>query len=184
MRVIAGSAKGRRLSSIAGSETRPTSSRVKEAMFGMLTSRFDLDGARILDLFAGSGSVGIEALSRGAAHVTFVERSRAALAMIRKNLAACGFAAQAELRLESADRALRQLSARGATFDGVFIDPPYRTTLAADALGRIGALLPEGAWVVVEGGVHEPLVAAVPRLKLLQSRRYGGTQVALFEVGE
>jgi 16S rRNA (guanine966-N2)-methyltransferase len=118
MRVIAGSAKGRKLASPSGRGTRPTSDKVREAMFGMLGSLDVIDGARVVDLFAGSGALGIEALSRGAAHATFVERERDAINVIERNLATTGFGDQAVI-----------VRGDAAAFDGsvdvAFADPPY-----------------------------------------------------------
>src|SRR5438477_9240271 len=114
MRVIAGSAKGRRLRAGTGQALRPTGDKVKGALFSILSSRFALDSARLLDLFAGSGNLGIEALSRGAAHVTFVEESAAAMDILRENVGRCGFAARALLLRLPVARALRHLAGEQA----------------------------------------------------------------------
>ncbi|HEY4996513.1 MAG TPA: 16S rRNA (guanine(966)-N(2))-methyltransferase RsmD, partial [Solirubrobacteraceae bacterium] len=122
MRVIAGSLGGRRLKAPPGRITRPTSERVREAIFSMLG---EIAGARVLDLFAGSGALGIEALSRGAARVVFVERDGAAASVLAENLAALGIGAPAaELRRIDAAQALRSARAGKETYDLVFIDPP------------------------------------------------------------
>src|SRR5215208_7039866 len=120
MRVIAGTYGGRRLQAPSGTDTRPTADRVREALFSILGAR--VDGARVLDLFAGSGALGLEALSRGAAGVTFVERAPAALRVLRANLAALG--ADAEIVPSDALRWLGAASAASRQYDLVFLDPP------------------------------------------------------------
>ena len=169
MRVVAGRFGGRRLQAPAGRGTRPTSDRVREALFSILGP---LDGARVLDLYAGSGALGIEALSRGAASAVFVEREDAALGVLRANLAALGLE-PAEARVVRGD-ALRNASSAGGPYDLVLIDPPYR--LAA-ALGRelseaVVPVLAPGARVVTESDRREPLELNLP---LTDERRYGDT---------
>ena len=126
MRVIAGDARGRRLSAPRGLATRPTLARVRESMFSRLSVRLDFAGLRVLDLFAGTGSLGIEALSRGAGHVTYVESARPALLALRRNLAALGFSDRARVLKSEVLRGLEMLAARGERFDLVLLDPPYR----------------------------------------------------------
>ena len=126
MRVIAGDARGRKLSAPRGLATRPTLARVRESMFSRLSVRLDFQGLRVLDLFAGTGSLGIEALSRGAGHVTFVESARAALIALRRNLDALGFSGRARVLKNDVIRALEVLAAAGEHFDLVLLDPPYR----------------------------------------------------------
>src|ERR1035437_9879508 len=125
MRVIAGSAKGRRLRAGKGQAVRPTADKVKGALFNILASRFDLRSAQVLDLFAGSGNLGIEALSRGVGHVTFVDESTAAVRTLRDNLRACGMERAAVVLAMPVARALAQLARQQVRFDGVLIDPPY-----------------------------------------------------------
>src|SRR5215469_14357706 len=122
MRVIAGDARGRKLSAPPGLATRPTLARVRESMFSRLVVRLDFDGLRVLDLFAGTGSLGIEALSRGAAHVTFAESARAAITALRRNLDALGFSSRARVLKSDVMRALETLSAEAAQFDLVLLD--------------------------------------------------------------
>ncbi len=144
MRVIAGHLGGRRLGAPPGRTTRPTSDRVREALFSMLGG---LDGLAVLDLFAGSGALGIEALSRGARRAVFVERDAGALAALRANLAALGLEEQrAQVRAGDALRALRAAAARAETYDLVFLDPPYRhaTRLGRDCSELLPALLEPG----------------------------------------
>jgi 16S rRNA (guanine966-N2)-methyltransferase len=180
MRVIAGTLRGRRLSAPKGRErTRPTSDRVREAVFAMLG---DVGGASVLDLFAGTGALGIEALSRGAERAVFVERERAALQALRANLDDLGLAApRAELRAGEALAALRGARKRGETYDLVFVDPPYG--LASELQGPLSATLPGAlepqARVVAESDRRSPLTLA-PALGLLRERRYGDTLIAIY----
>lgn len=184
MRVIAGSARGRKLTAVPGPAVRPTSDRVKEAVFSMLESRFGLRGARILDLYAGSGALGIEALSRGAAAVVFVDRHAAAVAVVRRNLAACGFTSR--LLTMPAQKALARLEDEQAAFDGVFLDPPYASDEAAESLVRLGGglLLAPGAWVVVEHAAATPMPERGGVLGLILTKGYGSTHVSVYRRDE
>lgn len=148
----------------------------------MLQSRFDLDGAALLDLYAGSGGLGIEGLSRGAARVVFVEQDGAAREILGANLVACGFAARGRILPLPARRAVSELTARGERFDGVLLDPPYGRGLADDALAQLAAsgLIASGGWVAAEHHVDDVLAEAYGRLRLTAARRYGKTAVALF----
>ena len=176
MRVVAGRFGGRRLRAPRGRDTRPTSDRVREALFSMLGP---LDDARVLDLFAGSGALGIEALSRGAATAILVERDARAVEVIRANLDALGLGAvEAELVRADARAALRDASARGDAYDLVFLDPPYRD---AAALGRelsraLPAVLARDARVVAESDRRAPLQIDLP---VVRERRYGDTLIRI-----
>ena len=147
MRVIAGSAKGKSLQAPAGRETtRPASDKVKEAIFGSI--QFELEGSRVLDLFAGSGALGIEALSRGAAQAVLVDASREAVQAMRANLAYTGLLERAEVMPMDYARALARLY---TPFDFIFLDPPYRSDLYAAAIAGIharGLLGAEGLLIV------------------------------------
>ena len=123
MRVITGTARGRRLKELQGMETRPTTDKVKESLFSII--QFDIEGRRVLDLFAGTGQLGIEALSRGAAEAVFVDRRPDAVRLVQENLALCGFTDRA--RVKSGD-ALTYLKS-GEKFDLIFLDPPYAADL-------------------------------------------------------
>lgn len=182
MRVIAGAAKGRRLRALRGEAVRPTADRVKEALFSMLQSRFDLGGAVLLDLFAGTGALGIEGLSRGARCAVFVEQDGAARRVLEANLAACGFAPRGRVLPLPARRALAELAASGERFDGVLMDPPYGRGLADETLGQLAeaGLVERGGWAAVEHRVDDVLAAAYGSLRLTAARRYGKTAVALF----
>ena len=182
MRVIAGEAKGRKLRTARGYATRPTADKVKGAIFNILQSRFPLEGARLLDLYAGSGSLGIEALSRGAAHVTFVERAQEAIEALHYNLEQCGFSSRARVIRGDVLPAVRRLIRSHAHFDGGFADPPYHSKELEALLQLLGtsALLAAGAWFVVEHHVDDVLHHSYGALQLLHQRRYGKTVVALF----
>ena len=168
MRVVAGSARGRPLVAPPGDRTRPTTDRTREAIFNALWSRGALDAAAVVDLFAGSGALGIEALSRGAAHVTFVDDDRAALRAVRRNLDACGLGDRATVVAARVERWLAGLMP-GTRFDLAFCDPPY----VYDGWGALLAALP-AELVVVEsdGPVELPDGWALDR-----DARYGGTWV-------
>ena len=183
MRVIAGSAKGRRLDAPRGRLVRPTADRVKEALFSILGSRVDLGGATLLDVFAGSGALGIEALSRGAAAVTFVEQEAAARRALTANLGRCGMAERARILGQPATRALARLAEDGeARFDGVLMDPPYGQALADRTLARLGGgplLRPDG-WVAAEHHIEDHLAERYGTLWLTTAKRYGNTVVSLY----
>jgi 16S rRNA (guanine(966)-N(2))-methyltransferase RsmD len=182
MRVIAGAVKGRRLRALRGQAVRPTADRVKEALFSMLESRFDLEGAVLLDLFAGTGALGIEGLSRGAGRVVFVEQDYAARRVLDNNLMACRLAERSEVIGLPVRRALANLEAGGRRFDGVLMDPPYGRELATATLAQLGAspLVTSGGWVAVEHHVDDGLADAYGRLRLTAARRYGKTALTLF----
>jgi 16S rRNA (guanine966-N2)-methyltransferase len=176
VRVIAGRLGGRRLKAPPGRSTRPTSDRVREALFSALGP---LDGATVLDLFAGSGALGIEALSRGAAKVVFAERGAGAAAVLRGNLTALGIGREeGELRRGDALRALQTARERAEKYDLVFIDPPYRR--APEWGPELSALLPPllapAARVVVESDRRLPLELD---LEIELQRRYGDTSVTI-----
>jgi 16S rRNA (guanine966-N2)-methyltransferase len=171
MRVIAGDYKGRRLHAPPGSGTRPTADRVREALFSMLG---DVSDAAVLDLFAGSGALGIEALSRGAASAVFVEREPRAVAAIKRNLAAVE-APDATVRRQDV---MRFLGAPVGTYDLVFLDPPYdsASVLAEPLSERLPAVLTDDARIVTESDKRMPLDLAFP---LLRERVYGDTRIAI-----
>ena len=177
MRVVAGACGGRRLIAPRGDVTRPTSDRVREALFSVLGP--SVQGARVLDLFAGSGALGIEALSRGAAAAVFVDRAPRAIEVVRANLAGLGI--EAEVRRMEARSWLRTAFARADAYDLVFLDPPYRR---AGELGRelsdgLAAVLAPGARVVTESDRRSPLELELP---LGDERRYGETVIRIHDI--
>jgi 16S rRNA (guanine(966)-N(2))-methyltransferase RsmD len=176
VRVVAGVHGGRRLVAPPGDATRPTSDRVREALFSVLGA--SVQGARVLDLYAGSGALGIEALSRGAAAAVFVDRAQPAIDAIRANLAA--LAIDADVRRMQARTALRTAAGRGEAYDLVFLDPPYKR---AAELGRelseaLPPVLALRARVVSESDRREPLALELP---LTDERRYGDTVIRIHD---
>lgn len=149
MRIITGTARNTPLASLEGEHTRPTSERVKEALFSMI--QFELEGRRVLDLFAGSGQLGLEALSRGAAHATFIDNTRAACDIVIANAKRAKLFDRCRVSTTEYDSALRGWAGK-EKFDLVFLDPPYDSAFVPDALSLIvdGALLAPGATVVCE----------------------------------
>lgn len=174
MRVIAGSLGGRRLVAPPGTGTRPTSDRVREAVFSVLG---DVAGDAVLDLFAGSGALGIEALSRGAASATFVDSAAGSIAAVRANLGALGVQA-AEVRRADARGFLRDARRAGRQYDLVFLDPPYRDAaeLAADLSQDLPSVLAPRARIVGESDRRAALDLALP---LQSQRRYGDTLIRI-----
>jgi 16S rRNA (guanine(966)-N(2))-methyltransferase RsmD len=173
MRVVAGEHGGRRLVAPRGGRTRPTADRVREALFSTLG---DLEGLRVLDLFAGSGALGIEALSRGAAEAVFVDSASAAVRAVRDNLEALGL--EAEVHRADARAFLRAARKRGREYDLVLIDPPYRhaSALAKDLSAALPPVLAAGARVAAESDRRAPLDLGLPPV---DERRYGDTLIRI-----
>lgn len=181
MRIIAGQHRGVRLAAVgkgdAGAHLRPTPDRVRESLFNVLNGMLDWDGLRVLDLFAGTGALGLEALSRGAAQVTFVENGRVGQRLIAENIA--------KLRSEATCQVLRQdatrlAAARGPGFDVVFLDPPYGQALGARALEAAQA----GGWLAAKALIlwEENAPQAAPAgFEVLEHRRYGDTHLTFLE---
>lgn len=180
MRVIAGQAKGRRLRTPKGRDLRPTADRVKEALFNILPR--DLSGRSVLDLFAGTGNLGLEALSRGAATAVMVDIARPATSVIEENVQALGFGAVARVVTAPVFKAVRSLARSGEKFDLILLDPPYERGLAGEALKEIakeGLLEPDGI-VVAEHSVRDKLDERYGALALTDRRRYGDTELSFF----
>jgi 16S rRNA (guanine966-N2)-methyltransferase len=176
MRIVAGSRKGARIFAPKGRETRPTGDRAREAAFTLIGP---VDGARVLDLYAGSGAMGLEALSRGAAHATFVERDRAAAETILRNLDKLRLDRATVLR-DDVPRVLAAEARAGKRYDLVLIDPPYR--MLAGVLPTLSAYLPSvvepDGLVVVESDAREEPRLPLPRRT---SRRYGSARITVFD---
>ena len=182
MRVIAGSARGVRLAAPAGLQTRPTGDRVKEALFSIIASRWELTGARVLDICAGTGSLGIEALSRGAVSCCFIEQERPVLTILEKNLVRAGLDSKAECLLLDAIKGLNLLSRQGKSFDIVFLDPPYSSSLYAtvpEALSSL-LLLSDGGLLVAECSARTHLAERYGMLVRIDRRVYGDTALEFF----
>lgn len=176
MRVITGSARGRALKTLDGLHTRPTAGKVKEAMFSIL--HFDLEGRRVLDLFAGSGQLGIEALSRGARECVFVDNDRAAVAIVRDNVKKCGFEAQSQVIQGDYAGYLK----RGEKFDIILVDPPYADKLWKRTL-EIAArfdTLNFGGIIVVESEADDALPERVGTLVRGRVYGYGRTKLTVY----
>ena len=174
MRVITGSARGRRLKTPENDAIRPTTDNVKEAVFNIL--QFDVEGRRVLDLFAGTGQLGIEALSRGAASAVFVDRDRAAVQIVKENLKTCGLNGT----LVNTD-ALSYLKG-GGTFDLIFIDPPYDSGLYDEVLRTVNQVdkLSEGGIIIVEARRDTPLPDMDPPYRMLREYRYGKVKIRTY----
>ncbi len=182
MRIIAGEKKGFRLKAPAGPTTRPTLGRIRESLFMRLMPM--LQGASVLDLFAGAGTLGLEALSRGAVSAVFVETSRPAIGALRENLSRLGWTDRGKIVDRDALRWLRGASPESAPWDLVLIDPPYGQDLASQALGIMGerasALLMPEATVVAQVARRDPLENAYGDLRKQSEHRYGDTMLVLY----
>jgi 16S rRNA (guanine(966)-N(2))-methyltransferase RsmD len=178
MRIIGGISRGRRLAGPRGLNVRPTADHVKEALFNILADR--MAGARFLDLFAGTGNIGIEALSREARQVTFVESSPAVGRVLLANLQVCGFGHLADVRLMTVSRFLKQC--REPAYDIVFLDPPYQTQEAERVLPSLGrdAIIRANGVVIVEHFHKSPLGDRIGHLSLVKTYRYGDTCLSVY----
>jgi len=180
VRIIAGERRGARLVAPAGRETRPTGDRAREALFAMLG---DVAGLRVLDAFAGSGALGLEALSRGAAHATFWETSAAALRAVRTNVAALGYDERSTVGRADAVRRMASEAAHGAAYDLILLDPPYRMLAAlqpAFSLHLPALLVPDGLAVVEGPAASDPLELG---LAVDTTRRYGDERLTIYRNG-
>lgn len=175
MRVVAGIHKGRQLKAVPGSNTRPTTDKVKEAVFQMLGPFFE--GGRALDLFAGSGSLGIEALSRGMDSCIFVDKHSKAIQTIRENVTTLKLEGQVEIFRVDAFRALSAAAKRGLMFDLIFIDPPYGKINYQDIINIMikENLLQDNAIIYCEHDMKEELLDSIADLSVIKRVNYGGT---------
>jgi len=178
MRVVGGALRGRSLSGFRGSAIRPTSDRVREVVFNVLASR-GFFGARpvVLDLYAGTGALGIEALSRGAERAVFVDSAAVAARLIKKNLSRFGLEDRAVVLQMDVLRAIGALGRRGERFDIVFVDPPYAEGVSGEVLRDLDGVLAKGAVVVAEGPRGAPLDPSETGLAVLDEKVYGDTAV-------
>ncbi|MCA9774015.1 MAG: 16S rRNA (guanine(966)-N(2))-methyltransferase RsmD [Myxococcales bacterium] len=181
MRVIAGEAKGRKLVTAKGLSTRPTSDKVREAIFGAIGP--DVVEARVLDLFAGSGAMGIEALSRGAGFAVFVEPARGAVAAIEQNLATCALGTRADIVQKKFPVVLGVLQDRKDRFDFAFVDPPYGTDVIYEVLKHLvkADIFAPGALLVAEHDSRDKVRADVLGLRVAREKTYGSTAVTFLE---
>jgi 16S rRNA (guanine(966)-N(2))-methyltransferase RsmD len=174
MRIITGTAKGKKLVSLEGEATRPTSERIKEAVFSSI--QFDVEGRRVLDLFAGSGQMGLEALSRGAEKATFIDLSREAMEIVKQNVKITGFTDKCHYLVSDWRNYIRKASGR-EQYDLVFVDPPYAMECCADAANYLAekSLIIPGAIVVLESGEEEidPTDERLSGYRVIKSTHYG-----------
>lgn len=177
MRVIAGTARSVPLKSLEGLSTRPTTDRVKTSLFNII--QFEIAGREVLDLFAGSGALGIEALSRGAKSAVFVDRNPAALAVVRENLAKTRLSEKARLEQQEA---LSYLQNTKNHFDLIFLDPPYAENLLENALNRISEIdiLKSGGIIICERSADKAALPQLPGLTASKDYRYGKTVIRLY----
>nr|WP_319487491.1 16S rRNA (guanine(966)-N(2))-methyltransferase RsmD [uncultured Caproiciproducens sp.] len=175
MRVITGSARGMRLTTLEGDSVRPTPDRVKEALFSAI--QFQIEGRRVLDLFAGSGQLGIEALSRGAKQAVFVDASKNSISVVQKNLEHTGLVGNAVIK--TMDFAAFLLQNR-ETFDLAFLDPPYRTGLLQRALPMTAEIMNKGGTIICENPRDEDMPEAAGDFVHVRSYRHGKIQFTLY----
>lgn len=178
MRVITGLARGSRLETLSGDATRPTSEKVKESLFSAI--QFDIEGRRVLDLFAGSGQLGIEALSRGAAFCTFVDRNTDAVQVIKRNLQHTHLYEKAQV---VGVEAMSYLARPGERFDLVFLDPPYAADLLLPALEKVTPLVNDGGVLVCETDKDE-MPHRMERFSLFRTYRYGRIFVHIYRYND
>jgi 16S rRNA (guanine966-N2)-methyltransferase len=186
MRITGGEAKGRRLATIKGGHIRPTSDMVRASIFNVLGQR--LTGLCVVDLFAGTGTLGIESLSRGAKKAAFIDKSSSAIALIKRNLNMCGYEALSIIARDELPDGLARIQERGCQFDLVFIDPPYGEGYIKPVLHRLVEmnLLAKDSRVVAESTCHEhdPFPSQVHNLRLRQTRSYGSTLIGFYAYDE
>lgn len=175
MKIITGRLRGRSLQTLPGEETRPTTQRVKEGLFSAI--QFDIEGRRVLDLFAGSGQLGIEALSRGAAGCVFVDRNPEAAALIRRNLTELGIAPEGRVLAQDAASYLAHVK---ESFDLAFLDPPYAAELLEPTLRVLAPHMAAGGLVVCESDRELAMPEQAEGLTLYRSYRYGRVMVWIY----
>ena len=172
LRIITGTAKGKKLKTLEGEATRPTSERIKEAVFSAI--QFDIEDRRVLDLFAGSGQMGLEALSRGSSSVMFIDSAREAMEIVKENARTTGFFDKCRYLVSDYRNYIRKASGKDK-FDLVFIDPPYAMECSSDALKRLveSGLLANGAIAVLESGEEDIDLSEFSDFEVIKSTHYG-----------
>lgn len=180
MRVITGSARGRKLESPTGNDVRPTTDVVKEAVFSII--QFDVEGCTFLDAFAGSGQMGLEALSRGARRAYFVDSRRRSLSVVKKNIEICGFSSDSAVTVQA--DSVSYLSASQKSFDIIFLDPPYMTGLLEKALSAADKAVSENGIVICEHPGEEQLPEKAGGLSLRKNYRYGKIIISVYKKDE
>lgn len=184
MRVIAGIAGGLKLTAPAGTATRPTADRVKEALFSILESAGLVTDAEVLDLFAGSGALAIEALSRGASHATLIEKARSASAVIVKNLQHTKLQDRATVMTTDVLVGLEQLQRRDCRYDLIMLDPPYAAGLQEPVIAKAAALLKPQGVLVAEAASRSPLPRQLGACRCYDRRLYGDTALEFYHLEE
>lgn len=175
MRVITGSARGRNLATLSGAEiTRPTTQATKEALFSSI--QFEIEGKKVLDLFAGCGQLGIEALSRGARHCTFVENNRQAYKVVEDNIKHCQMEGRSKLVFSDASSFL----SRKDNFDIAFLDPPYNKGLILDCLEKLTMLMNADGVIICESAKDEDFPDAVNGWSIARAKRYGKSKLTYY----
>ncbi len=184
MRVVAGIKKGFKLAAITKGTVRPTSDRTKQVIFNVLKDA--VPNSIVLDVFAGSGSLGIEALSRGAAKAIFIESEMAAIKLLIDNLKKTGFGEQAEIFRTTAEKAAKKLSELNIQFDLILADPPYGGTVAQDAIRLIHnkKLLKNSGWLAIEHSSRTELIQTAENLILKKQKRHGDSAVSFYQYVE
>ncbi len=178
MRIIAGAFRGRRLHGPKGDRVRPTIDRVREAIFSMLAS--EIPNAKVLDLFAGTGAMGLEALSRGAAFSVFVDQSADSVRLIRENIALCRAEAKSRVMREPAVSAIRRLATNDEFFDIIFLDPPYGKGLIQETLAVLDTVAEAQAIVIAEHHIKDSLPATLGPWVQDRERKYGDTLISIY----
>ena len=180
MRVVSGICKGRPLKAVPGNTTRPTTDKVKEALFNMIGPYFD--GGIGLDLFAGSGGLGLEALSRGLDKVIFIDRESKAIQVIQENIKTCKFEEQAEVYRNDADRALKALIKRDLCFDYIFLDPPYKKQQLVSLLEKMDKhdIVKKDGIVVCEHSFDVELPESMGRFSQIKHEKYGIIAISIY----
>jgi 16S rRNA (guanine966-N2)-methyltransferase len=185
MRITGGQAKGRLLASLRGWNIRPTSDRVRQAVFNLIGQ--DVSGFKVLDLFAGTGCLGIEALSRGAARALFIDNSNQSIKIIKKNLVRCGYESLGSVLKRDLTRGLpRRHPLLKEQFDLIFLDPPYENKMLPPLLGELSErdILASPSVTVAESFKTETLPKVLGRLQMVSSRTYGETKISIYHFGE
>jgi 16S rRNA (guanine(966)-N(2))-methyltransferase RsmD len=182
MRIITGTAKGRRIEAPEGLNTRPTSDRVKESLFNILTNLRSLNGTIILDLYAGSGNLGLECLSRGSHYCTFIEKDKKTFKILRENIETLKLINESESYNEDAFIALNILSKRGKKYDLIFLDPPYSKGLVETSIEKILGfdLLCSNGIIICEYDEHDNIPEQISNLKVFRTEKYGRTMISFW----
>ena len=178
MRIITGKARGLKLTTPKNMDVRPTSDRVKESLFNIIGTK--IVGTRVLDLFAGTGNLGLEAWSRGAEKVVFIDESQASLQLVRSNIAKAKAEKETTVIKGNAVKVIADLSTRGERFDFIFCDPPYNKGLPAQIIEQVAKydIVAPGGYLVVEHSQHEILPELPIKLEIIRSEKYGETLIS------